>query len=192
MLIDKSPGLKNAVLNLPPNEKDKLLLKLISKDVILLSQLEHQLLEDDSDLDERIGLIKQEIGKKIGYINRYIDSNYNYSAGYLMMDIREMNGLVNQHLLITKHKLSEIDLRIFLLESVISCSAQHYFNTPTRHNEKLFNYFAGRIKYILEKFGKLHEDVQFDFSERLNGVLKFAHQTGLKSAMEALALVKEV
>ena len=40
MLIDKSPGLKNAVLNLPPNEKDKLLLKLISKDFMLLSQLE--------------------------------------------------------------------------------------------------------------------------------------------------------
>ena len=29
---------------------------------MLLSQLEHQLLEDDSDLDERIGQIKQEPG----------------------------------------------------------------------------------------------------------------------------------
>ncbi|RLJ72167.1 hypothetical protein [Pedobacter alluvionis] len=62
MLTDKSPGLKNAVLNLPPNKKDKLLLKLVSMDFILLSQLKHQLLEDDSDLDERIGQIKQEIG----------------------------------------------------------------------------------------------------------------------------------
>jgi len=192
MLIDKTPRLKDAVLNLPPKEKDKLLLKLISKDIVLLNQLEHQLLEDDSDLDERVEQIKEEINKKIALVNRFLENNYNYSAGYFMMDIREMSGLINEHLLITKHKLSEIDLRIFLLESIIDCSAKHYFYKPTRHNEKLFNYFAGRVKYILEKFFKLHEDVQFDFSERLNAVLKFAHQSGLKSAMENIELVKEV
>lgn len=39
MLTNKSPGLKNAVLNLPPNKKDKLLLNLLSMD-FTLSQLE--------------------------------------------------------------------------------------------------------------------------------------------------------
>ncbi len=192
MLIDKSPELKKAVLDLPQNEKDKLLLKLISKDVVLLSQLAHKLLEGNSDLEQRVEIIKHYIDKKIDYINRYIADEYNYSPGYFMMDIREMSGLINEHLLITKEKITELELRIYLIESVISCEATHHFILRSRHNEKLLNYFGGRIKYVFEKYTKLHEDIQFDYSERLNFILRFSNQSSLKNVVEMLGLPSEV
>lgn len=188
MLIDKSPALKNAVLSLPIQEKDKLLLKLISKDIVLLNQLTHKLLEEESDLDERVGCIKKDIDRKIEYINRYFENDYSYSPGYFMMDIREMSGLINEHFLVTKHKISELDLRIYLLECVFNCSANTYFNKRNGKSEKLLLYIVGRIKSIIEKYLKLHEDIQFDFKDRLNFVLDFAHGSELKYEMENLNL----
>lgn len=174
MLIDQSPKLKEAVLNMSAKEKDKLLLKLISKDVVLLSQLEHKLLEDESDIDSRVEIIKSQIEKGIAYANGLVRNGYSYSPGYFMMEIRGLNGLINEHLLITKHKISEVDLRIYLLECVIECDAKYYFDKKSKSVEKLFAYFASRIKYVVDKHSKLHEDIQFDFSERLNFILNFA------------------
>ncbi|TDG37936.1 hypothetical protein EZJ43_02270 [Pedobacter changchengzhani] len=192
MLIDQIPLLKKAVIDLPPAEKDKLLLKLISKDPILVFQLEYKLLEDERDLDNRVDNVKIEIDKKISWIDKYLSQERNYSPGYFMMDVREMSGLVNEHVLITKHKISEVELRVYILEGIINCSANILFLKRTRHSEKLLAYFAGRVKNVLEKYVKLHEDLQFDFRDRINMVLDYANKTAIKEYLEALQLPNEV
>ena len=42
MSLHKDPELKEAVLNLPEKEKDKLLVRLIGKDTMLMKQLHFQ------------------------------------------------------------------------------------------------------------------------------------------------------
>lgn len=190
MLIDKSPALKKAVLNMPSAEKDKLLLKLISKDLVLLNQLEFKLLENVSDLENRIDLIKNEIERKIKSINRYFSTHY--SPGYFMMDVRELNGIINEHFTVTKDRISEIELRIYLLESVIKSDASMFFLKRTKQSEKLLAYFAARIKYILEKYEKLHEDLQFDFRDKLNKILSYAYQKAIKNDMILLQLPESI
>lgn len=54
-----SSELQRAILTMPEKEKDKLLLRLIAKDAMLIKKLHHQLLEDESDaLQQREELIK--------------------------------------------------------------------------------------------------------------------------------------
>ena len=50
MNLKQVPELKNAILDLPSKEKDKLLLRLINKDETLVEHLHFQLLEDENDL----------------------------------------------------------------------------------------------------------------------------------------------
>lgn len=192
MLIDQIPGLKKAVIGLPQAEKDKLLLKLISKDLVLVSQLEYKLLEDEVDLDNRSEQIKKEIDKKITWSNNYLAQRNHYTPGYFMMDVRDMSGLVNEHFLVTKHKISEVELRIYILESIIKCDSSIFFLKHTKYSQKLLAYFAGRVKNLLEKYVKLHEDLQFDFRDRINIILDYAYKTGIKEEMEMLQLAKSV
>ena len=45
--------LKEAIIRLPQKEKDKLLIRLINKDQMLIKQLHFQLLENENDLWDR-------------------------------------------------------------------------------------------------------------------------------------------
>ena len=47
-MIKLTDQLKWAIVTMPGEEKDKLLLRLISKDDMLVKKLHHQLLEDDN------------------------------------------------------------------------------------------------------------------------------------------------
>ena len=54
------PEFKNAILQLPSKEKDKLLLRLLKRDVILANQLHFELISGDSVQDRRTRMEAQE------------------------------------------------------------------------------------------------------------------------------------
>ena len=53
--------LEKAILSLAAKEKDKMLLKLIAKNDLLVQQLQYQLLENESFLEERRDEIRKSI-----------------------------------------------------------------------------------------------------------------------------------
>lgn len=186
-----SPGLKIAILALPEKEKDKILLRLIRKDKTLIQQLHFQLLEDQLDLEERrertFKLVKLEIER----IERQMGAHKYYYPRDLLLDLRSMSGIVNQHVLITKDKTGELDMRIHILSQTFHYAGK-FFDYANHANEKLLAYSVGRIKNIFTAYDKLHEDIQYDYTEKLNEVLAFAYSSALKNYLLELAIPQEL
>lgn len=193
MRLNQHPELKRAILGLPQAEKDKLLVRLINKDAMLMKQLHFQLLEEEVDLDERTTALLRQLQQLIERVTGYIPNvNHARNADNLMGELKYGSGLINEHATITKDKMSDVRCRLFL----VSQSFAHFGNLFEQHlyqrNDRLLNYQARRMKYILGKYDKLHEDLQFEFRDELNDALAFAYRSGMRPYMEALGLPNEV
>ncbi|MFZ4862307.1 hypothetical protein ACL9RF_08980 [Sphingobacterium sp. Mn56C] len=166
MSLHKDPELKEAVLSLPAKEKDKLLVRLIGKDKMLIKQLHFQLLEDETDLEERIERLRERLKQALdpkfsGIRNEGTYSNYKA----LMVLLRNSSGLINEHEKVTKDKLSEVEFRLFILAEAFRRYPVLFERNFLLAADKLHLYISGRKKITLAKYDKLHEDYQFDLRE---------------------------
>jgi len=193
MKLNQQPTLKKAILELPQAEKDKLLVRLINKDAMLVKQLHFQLLEDEFDLQERtaalLDRLRQLLDRSAGYIPNILRSR---NADALMGELKYGSGMINEHATITKDKMSEMQCRLFLVSQSFVRFGQLFEDQLYRSNDRLLRYQTGRMKYILGKYDKLHEDLQFEFRDELNEALTFAYRSGMRPYMEALGLPNEV
>lgn len=193
MKLNQQPELKKAILSLPQAEKDKLLVRLINKDAMLVKQLHFQLLEDEADLDERTATLLRQLQQLIDRAAGYIpNANQSRNADYLMGELKYGSGLINEHATVTRDKMSEVRCRLFLVSQSFACFDRLFEQHLYQRNDRLLNYQTGRMKYILGKYDKLHEDLQFEFRDELNDALAFAHQSGMQPYMEAQGLPNEV
>ncbi|SMO49337.1 hypothetical protein [Solitalea koreensis] len=179
------PELKEAILNLSAKDRDKLLLRLITKDKKLTKQLQHQLLDGPESLDRKREEVSNTINEHINRIGNY------HPPRVFLSNLREWSALISEYASITKDKYGEMELRLFLLEKIQEFGADYLVNLSEK-NEKLASYVAGRIKQILPIYHKLHEDFQFDFRERLNNVLSFARSSVVYYYAKELGFPKEV
>jgi len=178
MLIDQDKELKNAILNLPKEEKDKLLLKLVSKDIVLMNQLRHKLLEA-ADLEEKRNAVANAIRRDFQHLKEMSTKWSDFlTPGQLTMEIRALNGYVNEHLLITKDKFGDIELRLLIFENLFNLKTD-ILEVSNKKNKKLLPYLANRVNYILEKYSRLHEDYQFDLKGKLDSVLTKVNQSAI-------------
>jgi len=191
MLVKISPELKSAILALPEREKEKLLMRLIRKDKTLINQLHFQLLEDEDDLEERRAKTLKHINSEINKIRNQGKKSEYYNPRELLLDLRSMSGFVNEHCLITKDKPGEVEFRLYILSEIFSYAGR-VFEYENYANEKLLRYVTGRIKNIFTTYNKLHEDLQYDYKERINEVLKFAHSSAIKNYLKEMEIPKEV
>ncbi|PRD54042.1 hypothetical protein [Sphingobacterium gobiense] len=180
MSLHKQPELKEAVLNLPQKEKDKLLVRLVGKDKMLMKQLHFQLLEDQVDLEDRIEKLKERLALLFAdgrntVKNIPVYSNYKE----LQSLIRQASGLVNEHEKITKDKYSEIDCRIFILNEAFRRFPRLFEKSAVHSAFKLHDYVKARVKTTTNKFEKLHEDLQFDLQESMEEMMAFAMERDL-------------
>ncbi|MBD1420704.1 hypothetical protein [Sphingobacterium chuzhouense] len=180
MSLHKQPELKEAVLNLPQKEKDKLLVRLVGKDKMLMKQLHFQLLEDQIDLEDRIEKLKERLTFLFGegrnsVKNIPVYSNYKE----LQSLIRQASGIINEHEKITKDKYSETDCRIYILNEAFRRFPRLFEKSAVHSAFKLHDYVKARIKTTTNKFEKLHEDLQFDLQESMEEMISFAMGHGL-------------
>lgn len=175
MSLHKQPELKDAVLNLPQNEKDKLLVRLVSKDKMLMKQLHFQLLENKDDLEDRIEGLKESIHDLFS-ANRHSIKNIPQYSNYreLQALLRQGSGMINEHEKVTKDKYSEMECRIFLLKQAFEQFPRLFEASAVHAAFKLQLYVKARLKTTAGKFDKLHEDLQFDLSHDMQQVLDFA------------------
>jgi hypothetical protein len=172
--IDKE--LEQAILTLPVKEKDKMLLRLIAKNKILVEQLHYKLLEDPVlDLQFRFDNAKD-------LIKDYSKSPTANKINVLMQNLRIASAQITHFKKITGDKLGEIKLIIFFL--VMFYDKNQYFFLHSDYNyywEKLFVYFIKKLSSVLKMIDKVHEDYFIEFESDLNYLLENVHKGNLRT-----------
>ena len=182
MNLKDVPELKIAILDLPTKEKDKLLLRLINKDETLVEHLHFQLLEDENYLQERVKLIYEKIDLQFKKSHHLINQiNITRSHRQLLLTLKTLSGIVNYHVQITKDKVSEFELRKYILQESFSRYPYLFNKYTTGDNaEKLYKYQMGRLKLIQLLFDKFHEDLKYDYEAEIYQLNDLLKETQLK------------
>ena len=150
---------KDALKNLPDKEKDKLLLRLLKKD-LKLARLLHSNLLDHRSVEERRQAMEVEVLEKT---NKMIETYY--SPGYLMMDMRFLSGEISEHLRLTKDKFGEVILNLLMLSEVLKKGNKIILEAKPGKSHKLILYIIARTFKLLVLSTKLHEDFLIDLQE---------------------------
>jgi len=191
MLMPKLPkDLKEAILQMPGREKDKLLLRLVAKDEALVERLVFQLLEGGETTESRAETLRQLIDREIPK-----GAGSFYTPGYLLMDMRYCNGRISEHVKTTKDKLGDVQLRLQVLRLAFERHENMLHRFPPHRSRTFSKYVVGRLRYILGKAGKLHEDYFLELRDELGAVLAYtfrfeptaahARAEGLPTSFEA-------
>lgn len=166
-----SPELTAAIRLLSPDRKDKLLLRLIAKDKMLIAQLHFELLEAKESVEDRVAALKQVIQQELEAVGKYY-----FTPGNLLMVMRFLNARITEHVKITKDKLSEVTLTLYLLAEAF----RQYFPKLQKfsaHRSQTFSENAiRRAQFAVKKAEKLHEDYHLEFQEEMQSVLDFIYQ----------------
>ncbi len=186
MLLSEHKALKLEIKSLPEKEKDKLLLRLIAKDKVLNEHLHFKLLETAEDLilrqEQLYELIENEVESLL--ISRKVNSKET------LLKLRKLNGSINHHFKVTKDLNSEIELRIHLLNRIPIDFNESVLSSLHKFNEKLSVYFVRTAVSTLNKYSKLHEDLQFDLQAPINNLLNKIYSNKTAAIAETLNLPK--
>lgn len=185
MRLAEHKELKAEIKSLPEKEKDKLLLRLIAKDKVLTEHLHFMLLENEDDLASRFVKLTDDIGAALAELK-----TKKHNAKETLFKVRKLVGMINHHFKVTKDIMTDLELRIHLLQNVPIDFREGLFSPMHKFNEKLYVYFVKAVVSTLTKMRKLHEDVQFDLREAINNILTktYAHKTA--SIAEELGVPK--
>ena len=153
------PEFKKALQLLPDSEKDKLILRLLKRDLNLANKLRFELVDTESVQDKREQLKNRIIRRIQLATDRY------YSVGYLLMDIRDISGEINQHVAITKDKIGEISLNCLMLQQMLELNNERIGAEKYGRAYTLCIYIIARIFKILMLIQKQHEDLHLEFNE---------------------------
>ena len=177
-----SAALKKAITQLSEKEKDKLLLRLVNKDKILVDRLHFELIEDGSTLPERRETIRVKIAK--------VAQMSQHSPGWIMMDMRYLSGDITHHVKITKDKYGEIELNIALLNDFFDNHPKQLHNYSSR-SDKCALYIAKKTQTILKLLDKLDEDYYVDFTDSMEKLLRSVHSMCSQHYAAQMGLPKE-
>ncbi|GAB2528995.1 hypothetical protein [Spirosoma aerophilum] len=176
------PELKKAIVRMPGTEKDKLLLRLITKDAVLTERLQFELVEEGRTIDERRHTIRA-----------FIDRTANLHAdtpGWLMMDMRTVSGHISRHLKVTKDKYGEVELMLYMLNTFYDNNA-HLLQKYNSRTDKAAEYIAKRTEQVLKKAVKLDPDYYVEFMDEINKLLGWVNTTASAHYARQLSLPKE-
>ncbi|HEX8529834.1 MAG TPA: hypothetical protein VF646_07415, partial [Cytophagales bacterium] len=153
-----------------------------AKDAKLCQKLEYELLEEGTSLQERRTDIRAAIDQ--------LAVGQHYSPGWLMMDMRGVNGMITAHVKTTKDKMGEIALTLYLLNRVYDEQMPHLAKYSSR-SDTLAAYVAKRTQFIVQKLEKLHPDYYIEFEEDVNKLLTRVHTTAPATYAKELHLPRQ-
>lgn len=152
---------KKALQELPEKEKDKLIFRLLRRDVDLAKKLHFELVDTDSIEDKRRNM-ETVISKDI----KRFSENY-HSLDYIALEMRRISGKISHHVKITKDKFGEISLNLQMLNEVIEQNTFSLSHSKPQKSTKFYNYVIVRAFKILLLINLLHEDFLLDFKDDL-------------------------
>lgn len=166
MMIKLDDALKDAIRALPEKEKDKLLLRLIPKNRLLVEQLEFKLIDREETVLARRSELEELIHNMVARQQKYFD-DHPREVLYLLQQI---SGKINWHVSVTKDKLGEIELQLLMLVEVLEKCFPPISNCSIWELGKFAEYVVKRIKKIIGLIEKQHEDYQLEFQLSLNKI----------------------
>ena len=178
-------SLKKAIANMSVKEKEKLLLRLVSKDSLLVERLHYELVEEGTTLLER----REEVRSKIERMSTYRQD----TPGWLMMDLRSLSGDITHHVKITKDKIAALELNLLMIKSYMQ-NHEDLLRTYSSRSDTCALYLAKKAQTILNALDKLNEDYRYDYIEDINTMLNLLHhlcpkmyarQLGLPTVLES-------
>jgi hypothetical protein len=175
--------LKKAIIQMPVKEKDKLLLRLITKDKTLSDKLHFELIEENSTIPER----REEI---MANITRTSTFNQN-TPGWVLMDLRSLSGDIAYHVKVTKDKLGGLELNLFMLNTFLEKYA-HILKTYSSRADTCALYIAKKASVIVNGLEKLEEDYRVDYIKDTNRMLASVYSLCSKMYARQLELPQEI
>ena len=164
-----SKEFKKAIQELPSNEKDKLIFRLLKRDLDLANRLYFELVDVETVEDKRTAF-EIEMIKKINYFSdRY------YSVGYLLQDTRFLSGDITNHVKITKDKFGEISLNLKMLNHLLTINNKRIETVTYSKAYTLCIYVIARAFKILLLIKAMDEDYFLDFKENLSTLGKLIY-----------------
>ncbi len=184
MKLSEHKDLKKEILALPPKEKDKLLLRLVAKDKVLTEHLHFLLLEDESNLRDRVAFIKTEIASAF----QMIETSPKTTSKDVLLVLRKLAKQINHFQKVTKADFEEIELKFLLFTSAPLTFKYRVYSTTKDYEQLLGNYLVKAVLILFRKFGKLHEDLQFDLKEQANALLSKIYESKFAATANELGL----
>ena len=158
------PEFKKALQSLADKEKDKLILRLLRSNLPLANRLRFELVDTDSVEDKREQVRLRVIKRIRQAVERY------YSAGYLLMDVREISGEINEHVAVTKDKQGEISLNCIMLRQLLEQSNERIAMEKRGRSYTLCIYIVARVFKVLMLMQKQHEDLHLEFRDDIEAI----------------------
>jgi len=152
---------KEAISHLPSAEKDKLILRLLKKDLNLANRLLFELV-DDRTVDDRRAEMEKRVKDRISRATETF-----WTTGYLKMDMRYLSGEITDHVRMTKDKYGEASLNLLMLNEVLTLNSHRILDVTPSKARKICVYIIARSFKILLIIQKLHEDYFIDFEDGL-------------------------
>lgn len=150
---------KQAIQELPSAEKDKLIIRLLKRDLDLANRLYFELVDGETVEDKRAAFEIDMLKKIKNFSERF------YSVGYLLQDTRFLSGEITNHVKITKDKFGEISLNIKMLIHLLKINNERIQSQPKSYT--LCIYVIARAFKILLLIKAIDEDYFIDFKEDL-------------------------
>lgn len=152
---------KQAIQELPSVEKDKLIFRLLKRDLDLANRLHFELVDVETVEDKR-ATFEIDMLKKINYFSERF-----YSVGYLLQDTRFLSGEITNHVKITKDKFGEISLNMKMLIHLLTINNDRIQSQTYSKAYTLCIYVVARAFKILLLIKAIDEDYFLDFKEDL-------------------------
>lgn len=153
--------LKDAISQLSSKDKDKLIFRLLKKDLGLANQLLFEFVSTDT-IQERRNQVKKQLQRDVDLVTEHY-----YSSGYLNMAVREMSGIINEHITITKDKFGEAYLNLWMITEILERNNKNILSASIEKTEKFCVAVIARAFKILLLIKKLHEDYRVEFEDDL-------------------------
>lgn len=150
---------KQAIQELPSAEKNKLIIRLLKRDLDLANRLYFELVDGETVEDKRAAFEIDMLKKIKNFSERF------YSVGYLLQDTRFLSGEITNHVKITKDKFGEISLNIKMLIHLLKINNERIQSQPKSYT--LCIYVIARAFKILLLIKAIDEDYFIDFKEDL-------------------------
>lgn len=153
---------KEALLDLPVKEKDKLLLRLLKRDVPLANQLYFELVSTQT-VEERRSELEEMVLKRAVSISKRSSSIHDLLSG-----MRSLSGDITEQVKITKDKFGEISLNLLMLNEILKTNKPQisFFSRVKAH--KFAVYVIARAFKLIVLINAMHEDYLADFRSDLN------------------------
>jgi len=155
---------KKALQQLPEYEKDKLILRLLKHDLQLANKLRFELLDTDSVLDKR-----EQVKNRVIMLMKKATGRY-YSAGILLMEVREISGEINNHVSITNDKFGEISLNCLMLRQLLEMNSDRISAESYDKAYTLCIYIVARVFKIIMLLQKQHKDLHLEVEDDIKAI----------------------